>query len=157
MVKMVLDAWNARVAEAEKSLSQISDEQLMMEVAPGRSRGIYLLGHLAAVHDRLVTLLGIGEPLHPHLAEPFLSRPDRAVAEIPTPAQMRTHWHEIHANLGKLFSTLTPEEWFVRHTSVSEEDFVKEPHRNRLNAVLSRTNHFAYHVGQLNFLKGRQS
>ena len=35
------------------------------------------------------------------------------------------------------------------HSAVSEEDFVKEPLRNRLAVLASRTNHVSYHGGQL--------
>ena len=38
---------------------------------------------------------------------------------------------------------------FEKHTAVSEEDFSKEPHRNKLNIVISRTSHLQYHTGQL--------
>ena len=51
------------------------------------------------------------------------------------------------------FEFLTTAQWFEKHTAVSEEDFTKEPHRNKLSVVLSRTNHLAYHVGQLALLK----
>ena len=46
------------------------------------------------------------------------------------------------------FSGLTPSEWTQRHTTVSEEDFRKEPHRNRFTILLGRTTHLAYHLGQ---------
>jgi hypothetical protein len=48
---------------------------------------------------------------------------------------------------------LQADEWFQKHTAVSDEDFVKEPHRNRLTAVMGRSGHLAYHVGQLALLK----
>jgi hypothetical protein len=51
------------------------------------------------------------------------------------------------------FDTLSTEQWFQRHTAVSEVDFEKEPHRNKLNVLLSRTSHIAYHLGQLVLLK----
>jgi len=35
-----------------------------------------------------------------------------------------------------------------RHTAVSEEDFEREPHRNRFTVLLGRTTHLAYHLGQ---------
>ena len=31
---------------------------------------------------------------------------------------------------------------------VSEEDFEREPHRNRFGVLLGRTAHLAYHMGQ---------
>ena len=43
--------------------------------------------------------------------------------------------------------------WLGRHMSVSPEDFVKEPHRNKLNVLINRTGHMANHIGQMNLLK----
>ena len=43
---------------------------------------------------------------------------------------------------------MTAAQWLERHSSVSEEDFAKEPLRNRLAMMLSRTNHVSMHVGQ---------
>jgi hypothetical protein len=36
---------------------------------------------------------------------------------------------------------------------VSEEDFAKEPHRNRFTLLLSRTGHLAFHLGQVVLVK----
>ena len=38
--------------------------------------------------------------------------------------------------------------WLERHAAVSEEDFAKDPSRNRFAVLLSRTNHLSYHLGQ---------
>jgi hypothetical protein len=155
MVKMVLDAWNKQVSDANKLFDSLSDEQLMKEVAPGRNRGIYLLGHLAAVNDRMLPLLGYGEAKFPKLHEPFLTKPDKAVAEIPSVAELRKYWTSSCEELSKHFKNETPETWFGKHTSVSAEDFAKEPHRNKLNVVLGRTGHLQSHLGQLVFLKSK--
>jgi hypothetical protein len=48
---------------------------------------------------------------------------------------------------------MKPQDWLGRHTAVSEEDFQKEKHRNKLNVLISRTNHAGYHLGQLVYLK----
>ena len=39
-------------------------------------------------------------------------------------------------------------DWVQRHSAVSEEDFAKDPSRNRFAILLSRTNHLSYHLGQ---------
>lgn len=44
------------------------------------------------------------------------------------------------------------EDWFMRHTAISEENFASEPHRNKLNIVMNRTSHLSYHLGQLVYL-----
>jgi len=42
----------------------------------------------------------------------------------------------------------TLEDWLHKHTAVSDEEFVKNPTRNRLAIVLSLTNHASYQLGQ---------
>jgi len=39
-------------------------------------------------------------------------------------------------------------DWGQKHVVVSEEDFAKDPSRNRFAILLSRTNHLSYHLGQ---------
>ncbi|MDQ6903782.1 MAG: DinB family protein, partial [Bacteroidota bacterium] len=58
-IKMSLDAWYNEVSRADKLINELSDDDLKREVAPGRNTGVYLLGHLAAVHDALFPLLGV--------------------------------------------------------------------------------------------------
>lgn len=153
IIKSVLDSWFSQVQRTGKLLDGLTDEQLQQQVAPHRNRGIYLLGHLVAVHDRMLPLLNLGEQMYPELDSIFLTSPDKAVAEIPSAKDLRLYWITVNTALEKRFSVLQPEEWLEKHTAVSESDFVKEPHRNRLNVILSRTNHLSYHFGQLAFLK----
>ena len=51
--------------------------------------------------------------------------------------------------LWNAFTQWSPAGWLSRHTSVSVEDFAKEPHRNRLSVLLSRNSHLASHLGQI--------
>jgi hypothetical protein len=48
------------------------------------------------------------------------------------------------------------DEWFTRHNNVSAADFANEPHRNKLNIIINRTNHTSYHLGQLVYLAKKQ-
>lgn len=153
IVKMVLDAWNQQIQIANKLFDSFSDEQWLQEVAPNRNRGIYLLGHLTAVNDKMMPLLGFGKQSFPQLDEPFLTKPDKAVSEIPTSSELKEYWNESVAALAIHFDALTADEWFTKHSSVSAADFSNEPHRNKLNVVIGRTNHLANHLGQLVFLK----
>ncbi|KAI9450660.1 hypothetical protein F5148DRAFT_1290685 [Russula earlei] len=152
-VKMALQSWESNIQRADKLFTELTDEQLLLEVAPGKNRAYYLLGHFVAVHDRMLTLLGLGERQYPQLDAVFLSAPDNVEA-TPFPVhELRTQWKSINETLEKIFTNLPAEEWFYKHTSVSEEDFKKEPHRNRMNVLLSRTNHVSYHLGQLVLIK----
>jgi len=98
-------------------------------------------------------LLDFGNKLFPELKKTFIDSPDKSVAEIPSAAQLRSSWSQVNGVLGQKFSGMQPAEWFLKHTAVSAEDFVKEPHRNKLNIVLTRASHLSYHTGQFILLK----
>jgi len=153
IVKMVLDRWYALQKTVDGIFDSLTDEQLQKEVAPGRNRAIYLLGHLTAVHDDMFILLDLGNKLYPELNEPFIKSPDRAIAEIPPASQLRSNWKKLNETLNQKIGKLQPDEWFQRHTAVSAEDFAKEPHRNKLNIMITRATHLAYHNGQLALIK----
>jgi hypothetical protein len=150
----VIASWKQVIERTTKSIAALSDEDLQRQVAPNRNRIYYLLGHLTATSDRLLPLLRLGERLHPELDGQFLTSPDRTyTGKEPESAELRKIWSEVNEKLTKLIETLQPEQWLERHASVSEEDFVKEPHRNRLTAFISRINHVAYHQGQIQLAK----
>lgn len=153
IVKMLMDRWTASVKNCDDRLNSINDEQLQREVSPGKNRGVYILGHLIAVHDSMIVLLNMGEKKYPELAKIFLDAPDRSVADLPSAKELRSIWNEQRDDMKQKFESLTPENWFEKHTAVSAEDFSKEPHRNKLNILLTRTTHLAYHTGQLVYLK----
>lgn len=152
-VKMVLGAWQQQNTRADELVAQLSDEQILQETAPGRNTGIYLFGHLAAVNDGLFTLLGIGKRLHPELDEIFLDSPDKSGKKFPPIDEIKKCWQEINIALTDKFNEMQGSEWFEKHSAVSAEDFAKEPHRNKLNTIITRTAHQAYHLGQMNYLK----
>jgi hypothetical protein len=152
-VKMILDRWYASILNCDTLLNAVSDETLQKEIAPGKNRGIYLLGHLIGVHDDLLILLDMGPKLYPELNEPFVKSPDKRVKEIPNAQELRTFWTIQSEAIKQKFDNLKPEEWFEKHTAASAEDFEREPHRNKLNIVVTRTSHLQYHLGQLQLLK----
>lgn len=153
IVKMVMDRWYSLLKNFNTTLNLLTDEQLEKEIAPGKNRGIYLLGHLTAVHDNMMQLLDFGDKLFPELYEPFINSPDKAVAVIPSAKELRAAWTKMNDALNQKMESLKQEEWFQKHTSVSEEDFLKEPHRNKLNILFTRTTHMAYHDGQFTLLR----
>jgi len=152
-LKMIFDRWYALMKNFDTSLNSFTDEQLQKEIAPGKNRGIYLLGHLIAVHDDMLVLLDMGDKLYPELNESFIKSPDKTVSDIPTATALRAYWSKQNEVLKEKFDSLQPDEWFQKHTAVSAEDFAKEPHRNKLNIIITRTSHLAYHHGQFVLLK----
>jgi DinB superfamily len=152
IIKMAISAWDTYNARVDKLLSTLSDEDLLAETAPGRNTGIYLIGHLVAVSDGLFPILGFGERLYPELDKIFLHSPDRSGHQMPSITQLKEYWTKVNAKLTDHINQMTADEWFTRHNNVSETDFAKEPHRNKLNIILNRTSHTSYHLGQLAYL-----
>jgi hypothetical protein len=139
--------WKQSTDRADKFFGGQSEGALQREIAPGKNRLIYIWGHLTAVNDALLPLLGFGPRLHPKLDAMFITNPDRAVETI-SGADVKRCWTEINESLWSHFQALTPAQWLEKHTSVSEPDFAREPHRNRYNVLLNRTGHQAEHLGQ---------
>ena len=148
IIAATLNSWKSNIERADKFFGNRSQEQLQVEVAPGKNRLIYLWGHLTAVHDRMLPLMVLGERLHPEYDVPFLSNPDRATPQLPPGTEIKTACDEVNSKLFAGFESLSAEQWLQKHASVSEEDFAKDPSRNRFAILLSRTNHISFHLGQ---------
>ena len=151
-IKMALSAWDTYNTRLNKLIDTLSDEQLTAETAPGRNTGIYLFGHLIAVSDGLFPILGFGERLYPKLDKIFLETPDKSGLEMPSINELKEYWKKVNAKLTDHIIRVPADEWFTRHNNVSETDFANEPHRNKLNIIINRTNHTSYHLGQLAYL-----
>ncbi len=67
-VALGLKAWKSQIGRAGKLFGGLSSEEVQHEIAPGRNRLLYLWGHLTAIHDAMLPLLGLGERLHPEFA-----------------------------------------------------------------------------------------
>ncbi len=152
LVDMTLKAWNLQIARAGKFFDSQTDENLQKEIAPGRNRVVYLMGHLVASNESMMTLFGFGPRVYSSYDEVFLKNPDKA---LPTPdvAQLRKAWKETHETLFRNFEHMTVNDWLGRHTAMTDEDLAKEPTRNKLSVLINRTNHVAYHLGQIMLTK----
>ena len=148
-VQVAINSWRLVLERTNKALSNLTDDQLLKEVAPGKNRVIYLWGHLTAVHDAMFPILGLGERLHPELDAIFVLNPDKTGEQLPPVGELRKYWDEVNSRLLSQFASLSRDEWLQRHRSMSEEDYAKDPIRNRLAVLLSRTNHLSYHLGQI--------
>ena len=155
-IKMAISAWETYNERVNKLIVTLSDEQLLAETSPGRNSGIYLVGHLIAVSDGLFPILGFGERLYPQLDKIFLESPDKSGFEMPSINDLKEYWYKVNTKLTDHINQMPEDEWFSRHTKVSEADFAREPHRNKLNIIINRTNHTSYHLGQLVYLEKKQ-
>jgi hypothetical protein len=156
-VALGLKAWNGQIERADKLFGSLSSEEVQREIAPGRNRLLYLWGHLTAIHDAMLPLLGLGERLHPEFDAAFVSNPDKSQAATPSHEQVREAWNAVNSDLRKGMEGWSWSDWLQRHTAVSAEDFAKDASRNRFAVLLSRTNHLSYHLGQAMLRPERQS
>lgn len=152
-VQLALINWNLNREKGDSLLAALPDEVFDKEVAPGRNRGFYLIGHLIAEHDEMAELIGAPRA-YEHYDTLFLHSPDRSGKTLPDMKELRIVWKELHDRLTAYMTAMSPEDWFGRHSRISAEDFVHEPHRNRLAVLTNRNVHFGYHLGQLALLKG---
>lgn len=150
---IALQAWNNQVNQVQQLLTDLPDERLLQEIAPGKNRGVYLVGHLVAYHDAMAIILDLGPRLHPELDDAFLQHPDKSGLALPSITALKGYWKEVHERLASAMGLLPAEAWFSRHMAVSAEQFLLEPQRNKLGVLLNRTTHLAYHAGQLALLK----
>lgn len=152
-IKVVIASWKQVVSRVDQRFAPLDEEQLQKQIAPDRNRLFYLLGHLTAVHDRMLPLLGIGDRLYPALDEVYITNPDRSLADPLSAAELKKAWAEVNTALTSAVEKFSSDDWLKKHTSVSDEDFAKDPTRNRLAVFLSRTNHASFHAGQVVLVK----
>jgi hypothetical protein len=145
----VLNSWKLVINRFNKTLSKLSDEHLQRQVAPGKNRAFYLLGHLTAMHDRMFPLLGVGDRLHPELDDAYITNADKVLVDPLSAIELRRAWNEVNDKLTAAFERFTLEDWLQKHAAVSDEDFNKDPMRNRLAVVMNRTSHASFHSGQV--------
>ncbi|HTZ57663.1 MAG TPA: DinB family protein [Acidobacteriaceae bacterium] len=148
LVTSAINAWKGAIERADKLFSPLSEDQLQKEVAPGKNRLVYLWGHLTAVHDRMLPLLYLGERLHPEYDDLFLTNPDKSRPNLPPAGEIKKSWDAVNNKLLSGFGGVSAGDWLQKHASVSEEEFAKDPSRNRFAILLSRTSHIAFHLGQ---------
>jgi uncharacterized damage-inducible protein DinB len=151
-VKMATGEWERQNNIFNKLLASLSDEQLAKEIAPGKNTGHYLVGHLIAVSDAMLPILGFEEKLFPQLDNIFLKNPDKSGLQKTSLPDLKENLKAVNEKLNEHISSSSVTEWFTRHMAVKEEDFTREPHRNKLNVLINRASHMSYHLGQLALL-----
>lgn len=149
VVQMALKAWNIQIDRTTKLLNTLSDEQIKEEIMPGKNTTAYLIGHLVASNDSMIGLFGLGERQYAHFDEPYLKMADKSGQTIAPVPELREAWKRSNETLSAYFAEMTTEDWLSKHTAMTDEDFAKEPGRNKMSVLLNRTSHVAYHLGQM--------
>lgn len=147
--RTAVHSWKMSLDRLDAMFAAVSDADLQREIAPGRNRLFYLMGHLTVVHDRMLPLLGFGARRYEHLDQDFLINPDKAGPDRISAAALRAAWAGVNAALTAAIEARPAGDWLLRHEAISAEDFANEPLRNRLAVLLSRTQHVQFHAGQV--------
>src|SRR5260370_42446155 len=138
LIDAALRGLKSNIERVDKLFGTLSPEQLEQQVNPGKNRLIYLWGHLAAVNDGLLPLLGIGERLYPELDAMFISKPDRSVELTVTAQSLESAWAKISQRLWEGCSKFSPADWAGRQTAGWEEGLTREPNLTKFTRVLGR-------------------
>jgi hypothetical protein len=141
--------WNMYNTRMQKVFDTITDENFYKPITVNGNSPSWLLGHLVDTDDGLLELFGIGTRLHPELKTIYHHERGTNQSGHLSKEDLMIKWKSISAELDKAFKSWNESDWMSRHTAVSEEDFKKEPHRNKLNVMLSRVGHKASHLGQI--------
>ncbi|HLZ15977.1 MAG TPA: DinB family protein [Cyclobacteriaceae bacterium] len=151
-IEICLLQWKTYNTRTQKMLDAMSTQNFNTPIVPSGNSPSWLFGHLADTDDKLLELFGIRSRLFPELEEIY--HHDRGTNQTGhlSKEELTTKWKSISAELDRTFNAWTEKDWMSRHTAVSEEDFIKEPHRNKLNVMLGRVEHKASHLGQIAML-----
>lgn len=123
---VAVKTWNLVIGRLNQLVSSLSDGEFQTEVAPGRNRVYYIVGHLTATHDRLLPLFGLGERLHPEPDDIFIVNPDTTFPDEISVADLRNVFAEINTKLIQAIDALPATDLLNKHEPVSEEDFAKD-------------------------------
>lgn len=141
--------WNAYNRIMQKTLDAISEENFHKSIVPGGNSPSWIMGHLVDTDDALLKLFGIRERMYPELAAIYHHERGGNQTGHLSKNELTSKWNAIVAELDRVFKGMSEKDWLARHMAVTEEDFKKEPHRNKLNVMLSRVTHKASHLGQI--------
>jgi DinB superfamily len=148
-IEICLVQWDTYNRRMQKMLDALSAENYFKAIVPGGNSPSWLMGHLADTDDALLELFGIRKRMFPELAKIYHHEKGTNQSGHLSKDELNTQWKAILAELDKTFKSMSESDWHSRHMAVTEEDFKKEPQRNKLNVMLSRVSHKASHLGQV--------
>ena len=153
IISQLLGQWQDTYTRLTQLFESLSSWAWDKEIALGRNKPKYLMGHFTAVHDRIIDAMELGERFYPQLDELYINQPQNDTAPYEDYASIKQKWIKVNEYLLQRFKTMSMDDWFRKHHYVSEADFAKEPHRNKLAILISRFTHMYLHLGQLRLLK----
>ncbi len=128
-------------------IDPLTDDELKMEFAPGKSHGVWILGHLIKYEDDFSVYMGKGSLLYPEYDELFRTGSKlQSVENYPSIPLLRKQWKEVIEKSKMIYSQLSDEELKDAHGKIEdpEKDFFKTKERVAMFWHL----HAMYHAGQ---------
>src|ERR1700712_3008558 len=89
IITQVINAWTNQNKGVTKFFNKYDEISYINEVAPGRNRAVYLLGHLTAINDGMIPLFGLGQKLFPEYEAMFITSPDKMITDIPSLEELK--------------------------------------------------------------------
>ena len=145
--------WSTYNTRMQKVFDSLDDTRYSQPIGPGLNSPSWILGHLVETEDNLLELFGIREKLFPDLKKIYHHERGTNQTGLLPKGELIKRWNAVSGELDKAFKSWSESDWLGKHNAVSEEDFKKEPHRNKLNVMLSRVAHKASHLGQVAMMK----
>lgn len=149
ILQICLLQWETYNRRMQKVLDTIKDEDYFKPIVSGGNSPSWIIGHLVETDDALLELFGIRPRMFPELAKIYHHERNANQVGHLTKEELTLKWKAISEELSKSFKSMNETDWLGRHMAVSEADFMKEPHRNKLNVMLGRVSHKASHLGQI--------
>src|SRR5258706_13995963 len=110
LVEMVLTTWIKYIDKTNELMAGLTDEELLTEIAPGRNRGIYIVGHLIAIHHKMLPILGICPEMNPKLFDIYAKKPDNKSETPYTISVLKEKWDQQNKVLEDYFEKATTDD-----------------------------------------------
>lgn len=152
VVKKFAEQFEAMVEWVNGNIDPLTDDELKLEIAPGKNHGVWILGHLIASDDDFSVFMEKGDLLYPEYYELFGQGSKLlSVENYPSVQLLRKQWKSVVEKNRKIYADLTDEELNEPHgrmQSPPEKDFFKTKQR----IIYFWQLHQMYHAGQLSIL-----
>jgi uncharacterized damage-inducible protein DinB len=150
---MVLyNQWKTAIGWITRNLESLTDEELQKDIIPGRSNGLWLLGHLILVEDQFSVALGREARLFPELGQFFgIGTKPQLSEKLPTPAILRKQWQEVVAKSDRALQSIQDSEWGDDH-GLGKDTPIGKMFQTKGDCLSTFVLHQQYHNGQLGLL-----
>jgi len=152
IVKKFAEQFEAMVEWVNGNIDPLTDDELNMEIAPGKNHGVWILGHLITSDDDFSVFMEKGDLLFPEYFEIFGQGSKlQPVENYPPVSLLREQWKSVVEKNRKIYTELSDEELNEPHGRMQnppEEDFFKTKQR----IIYFWQLHQMYHAGQLSVL-----